>query len=227
MQVNEAHQPYPDAEFKLDDVELSHITFVGQIRNIAKQTTNMTYKLDDGTGTVEVKQWPDSPTHNDYGDPLPDQEEPLKNGDWVRVWGKMKAFNNKRHVGAVAIRPIRDKNEINYHLLEATYVHLYFTRGPPGQQNAAAAHGQPQGYADQTDHYGAAAVQRLPNLSMNAKKVLQCLKTQPQNNEGLHTQHIAALTGMELSDVMNAGDELLGQSCIFTTVDDNTWAILE
>ena len=39
---------------------ISQITFVGQIRTISTQATNITYKLDDGTGLIEVKQWIDS-----------------------------------------------------------------------------------------------------------------------------------------------------------------------
>jgi replication factor A2 len=53
-----------------------------------------------------------------------------KEGEYLRVFGRLKAFNNKRHVVAHIIRPITDYNEVSYHLLEATAVHLYFTRGP-------------------------------------------------------------------------------------------------
>lgn len=67
----------------------------------------------------------------------------------------------------------------------------------------------------------------MPNLSPNARRVFQCLKETPQNNEGLNMQHVAASLRMPLTEVAKAGDELLTQSLIFTTVDDNTWAILD
>ena len=68
---------------------------------------------------------------------------------------------------------------------------------------------------------------KLPNLSLTARKVFQCLRTSPQSNEGLHMQHVAAQTGMDVQEVFRGGDELLGHGLIFTTVDDNTWAVLE
>ena len=155
----------------------------------------------------------------------------LIENEWARVWGRLKAFNNKRHVGAHVIRPIADKMEIQYHLLEATYVHLYFIKGPLDQikqENGADgnAYGQDQaGYGGSGDT--TINGRQMPNVSVAARKVYQTLKNSPQNNEGLHVQNIAALVGMNVADVMKAGDELLSHSMIFTTVDDNTWALLE
>src|SRR3954470_17340678 len=128
----------------LDVDSAVQVTFVGQIRNVSTQTTNITYKIDDGTGTVEVKQWIDIDTStSDSGGAEDMNKAKLVENAYCRVWGRLKAFNNKRHVGAHVIRPVTDYNEINYHLLEATVVHLFFTRGPPsaatnGQSGAAA-----------------------------------------------------------------------------------------
>lgn len=129
-QVVDAQQAHADAEFKIDEVEITQICFVGQIRNICTQTTNTTYTLDDGTGTVEVKWWADVEDINcmDTSEGAVSNPKPVEN-EWVRVWGRLKAFNNRRHVGVEVIRPIRDKMDITYHLMEATYVHLYFTKG--------------------------------------------------------------------------------------------------
>lgn len=196
-------------------------TFVGQIRSISKQTTNITYKVDDGTGIIEVKQWIDSDAQDDSMDM--DSKSKLAEEVYCRVYGRIKAFNNKRHVGAHIIRPITDYNEINYHLLEATAIHLHFTRGPPtGQSNGAvkpvnggAAH---QGYDG--------ASNGLPSMSNYARKVYQALKT-TESNEGLHVQMLSQTTGMPPNDVYKGAEELLGTGIIFTTVDDNTWALLD
>ncbi|KAI4119413.1 MAG: hypothetical protein LQ345_000659 [Seirophora villosa] len=245
-QVLEASQPFPDAEFKIDEVEVQQLTFVGQIRNISTQTTNITYKLDDGTGSVEVKQWVDVEANSHApalgllaaggGGGAGDGKKPsspLKEGEWARVWGRLKAFNNRRHVGAHVIRPVTDKMEITYHLLEATYVHLYFTKGPlePGAgRGAAGAGGGMNAQAD--GGYGNGDMGMRPDMKtlhvgVNARRVYQCLKEIPQSNEGLHVQNIAASIKMPVTDVMKAGDELLANSLIFTTVDDSTWALLE
>ena len=152
----------------------------------------------------------------------------LVENEWARVWGRLKEFHNKRHVGAHVIRPIADKMDITYHLLEATYVHLYFTKGSldslkqeNGAVNGAHEVGYGGGGAETTNG------RAMPNVSVNARRVFQTLKNSPQNNEGLHVQNIAANAGMNVQDVLKAGDELLSHSLIFTTVDDNTWALLE
>lgn len=48
---------HPGGEVTLDGSDLSKVSFVGQIRDISKQTTNTTFERDDGTGTVDAKDW--------------------------------------------------------------------------------------------------------------------------------------------------------------------------
>ena len=170
----------------------------------------------------------------------------LTENEWTRVWGRLKAFNNRRHVGAYVMRPITDKMEITYHLLEATYVHLYFTRGPLDQikqeDGTGASHGNVY-YGAQDDGGAAAAAgagagagggnfsmngrSMVPNVTQWARKVYDTIRDSPQNNEGLHLQNIAARCGMNVADVVKAGQELMDKGMIYTTVDDNTWALLE
>ncbi|MCJ1335334.1 replication factor A protein 2 [Bachmanniomyces sp. S44760] len=248
-QILDAQQPHPDAEFSIDNAEITQVTFVGQIRNISTQTTNLTYKLDDGTGTMEVKLWVDSDAvaagnMMDEGEDSKvknAEKEKLVENEWARVWGRLKAFNDRRHVGVHVIRPIIDKNEIQYHMLEATAVHLYFTRGPPeqfkagangaangaGAPNHAGGGGDTSGYGDAAANGDGANGRPLPPMTQLAKRVYSTLKSTPQNNEGLHVQNIAANSGLNIADVMKGGDELLGHGVIFTTVDENTWALLD
>jgi replication factor A2 len=205
------------------DLSYEQVTFVGQVRNISTQATNVTYRIDDGTGVVEVKVWIDTDAMESS-----DNKPKVTEGAWARVWGKLRSFGNKRHVGAHVIRKIDDMNEVNYHLLEAAVVHCYFTKGPPEQfmktEDTGGAQQQTGGQVAVPEQHGGRA---LPPMSANAKQVFNALKTTPQNNEGLHVQNIAAQLRMDVPDAMKAGDELLSLGVIFTTVDDDTWAILE
>lgn len=205
------------------------MTFVGQIRNISTQTTNITYKVDDGTGTVEVKQWIDTDNANadamDTSDPSKASSKLVEDA-YCRVWGRLKAFGNKRHVGAHVIRAISDYNEVNYHLLEATAVHLFFTRGPPGAGANGHAAGGMNGVkmdSEETAMNGRA----MPAMSPLARRLYNALKDTPQSNEGLHVQQLSTQLSVPTNDMYKAAEELLSQGLIFTTVDDNTWAILE
>ncbi|GAB7352457.1 hypothetical protein MBLNU459_g2867t1 [Dothideomycetes sp. NU459] len=227
-QLVDAQHPHPDAEyFMIDGSEATTVTFVGQIRNISKQTTNITYRLDDGTGTFEVKVWIDVDQANAEDGDGPANKGLTENA-YARVWGKLKTFG-KRHVVATVIRPIQDYNEINYHLLEATAVHLHFTRGPLGsaQSNSNAANGAQQAGQDGGYTNGGGDRRLPPTASSGARKVYECIANTPQTNEGLHMQDIATRTGMEVADVLKAGDELQGSGHIYTTVDDHTWALLD
>ena len=203
----------------------SKVDFVGQVRKVSAQATNTTYSVDDGTGVIDVKQWTDQD--------LPEEAQKYKpnEGDYIHVWGRVKEFNNKRHVGSHVIHPVKDYNEINYHLLHATAVHLYFLRGPIGAQNGVK---QEAGQGIFVDGYGGEANggptggKKLPaNTSAVARKVWDLLQVTPQNNEGLHVNQIASQLSMQLNDVFKAGDELLSSGLIYTTIDDETWAVLE
>lgn len=182
--------------------------------------------MDDGTGTIEVKQWNDSEmSASDHMGNEGDSKPKLVEDGYCRVWGKLKAFNNKKHVGAHVIRPVTDHNEINYHLLDATAIHLFFSRGPPETER-----GQNGGKADA----GAAGAQQptsngqsLPSMSAGARKLLQTLKATPQSNEGLHVQVLASQMGANTDVAQRAAEELISLGLIFTTVDEFTWALLE
>lgn len=185
---------------------------VGQVRNISTQTTNITYRLDDGTGVLEVKVWIDP-------EAIDSNRPPITENTYVRAWGRLKALNNKRHLGAHFIRPIQDMNEVNYHLLEATVVHLYFTKGAPGENKGDATNGT-TGAA----HGGGDALP--PGTSAVARKVYHVLQTTPSGNEGLHMQDIASRASLEYADVAKGGDELLNAGLIYETVDNHTWQLL-
>ena len=189
--------------------------------------------MDDGTGTVEAKLWTNPDTDSnamETDDRFSSKTAPLAENAYARVWGRLKAFNDRRHVATLFIRPITDMNEVQYHMLDASVAHLYFTKGPLGGGTAnSEANGVNGGQGnmnggDTNGHKG----RMLPaGLSGSARKVYQTLHTTPQTNEGLHMQDLAARLNMDMNDVLKAGDELLGQGLIYTTVDDQTWAILD
>ena len=59
------------------------------------------------------------------------------------------------------------------------------------------------------------------------RKVCDVLQHELQNSDGLHAKYIAQRAGVTVNDAFEAGDVLLGEGLIYTTVDDETWATLE
>ncbi|KAB5523972.1 hypothetical protein GE09DRAFT_485500 [Coniochaeta sp. 2T2.1] len=234
-------EPFPGADITIDGAPLTQLTLVGQIRKINPQATNITYTLDDGTATIDVKKWVDAERADDA------EGTQFVEDQHVRVWGRLKSFNGKKHVGAHFIRAVEDFNEVNYHLVEAAYVHLYITKGPPaadGQQQPAAqqqqqktAHDGDSMFVD--DGYGGGGggggdgggdetpQQKLARAGPLAKKMFQYLNNTPGGNEGLHLNMISSGAGMSMRDAIAAGDELNQLGLVYTTVDDETYAILE
>lgn len=234
-QLLDAQQPHPDASFRVDQSDITQVTIVGQIRNISKQVTNHTYKLDDGTGTIEVKQFidPESAMADGPDGAAGDLDEngkpKLSENVYARVWGRLKSFgNNRRHVGAHVIRPVTDYNEVQYHLLEATVVHLHHSRGPPGGRKEDRMDGVQSNQNGADAHANINGGRQLPaGLSRSARNVYDCLNRTPQGNEGLHMHEIAGKIDLVAAEVGKAADELLNHGLIYTTVDDQTWAILD
>ncbi|KAI0537656.1 replication protein A, subunit RPA32 [Xylaria digitata] len=225
-QIIDAEPAYAgDATFRIDGIDVKQVTIVCMVRAISPQTTNITYKMDDGTGIIEVKQWLDA----DKQESAESAPAGFDVGDYVRVWGRLKSFGNKRHVGAHVIKPVRDFNEVNYHLLEATYVHLHFTRGALPQGGAVGGGGGGGGSGDNHDSMFVddGGDSRHRGYGNKARKMYDYLQRSGNPTEGVHMQVIAREAGMSIQDVMEGAEELLSHGTIYTTMDDETFAILE
>jgi replication factor A2 len=211
----------------LDGAELTRISFIGQVRNIAKSATNTTYKLDDGTGTLEVKDWKDTDQtgFDEEGGALPASPDTIQVGDWIKATGNVKFHQKRRMISSQTMNKIKDMNQISFHLLECTYVHLFLTRGPPETTRKEENNATDQSGGDNmnVDMSGV----HLQGVSMNARKIYNCLKKAGQSNEGLHISAISSETGLGPNEAQKAATELLDRSLIFTTIDDETYVILE
>ena len=202
---------------------------VAEVRSITRQTTSTVFKLDDGTGTIEGRYWNDTerPTHDESGNPTSQDPDTVSTGDWARVLGQIKIVSNKRFISIQNIKKITDKNEINYHLLEATYVYLYLTKGPSeslqSNGDAGAMQGLQTGYGQASAN---AANDNLKNVSVVARRVYQRLQ-QDQSHEGVHLDLVARELNLDYAQVKRAAEELYNESKAFTTVDDDTYAVLQ
>ena len=154
-------------------------------------------------------------------------------GGHVRIYGRLKSFNNKRFVSVHFIRPVEDFNEVNFHMLEAAAVHLYFTRGAKGGSGGGAG-GEAGGDGMFVDGAGGggdgfdggAGVPKLGKVSPGAQRLFTHMMNVPGGNEGVHVQVLSSGTGMSAREVLAALDELYQQGVVYTTVDDETWAVV-
>lgn len=224
-QLVDCKEAYPGSDLAVDGVPTTQVTLVGQVRTVNPQTINLTYRIDDGTGMIDVKKWIDA----EKGETTP--RFPVDT--YVRVYGRLQSYNGKRHVGAHHIRAIDDFNEVNYHLLEATYVHLTLTKANAGGQqqggNGTDAGGDSMfldgGYGAGGAGDSAAQQGRLASLSRNSRTIYTFLANSA--GDAQHLNQVAAGTKLSARDIMTSTEELLGHGLIYTTEDDETWAILD
>jgi len=116
-----------DDVFSYNGVDIHQVTFVGIIREVNEATTNISYKIDDQTGSfINVKKWVDQ----DEGNMMEKRSE-CREDTYVRVVGHMKSFNDGavRNVIAFSMTPVLDFNEITFHMLEVIHAHLQLTKG--------------------------------------------------------------------------------------------------
>ncbi|KAM5459049.1 Replication factor A protein 2 [Microsporum ferrugineum] len=246
-QLNDATQPFPDTNFKIDNADINQVSFVGQVRNVNKLATHITYKLDDGTGETDVKYFippeekeafdeleamdvmaMDGPgsgagaagVTNKSGRPRASQ---ITTNGYAKVFANVKTFNDRRQVNAVLIRPVTSMNEYHVHFLEATAVHLYFTKGPPPK---AGGSGAGAGIGGGPKDMSGSNIS-LPRMSPTARKLYDALDKSRQTNEGMHVNVLAPILQVNVNEVYKAAEELLGLSIIYHTVDEDTWKILD
>lgn len=113
---------------------------------------------------------------------------------WVRVLGNLKTFHDKKHITAARIFPITDHNEIFYHQLEALQAHLYFTKGPLGENGQVVtdnqgANGVPSAYT--SGGGGGGGGEEYAGLSEVAKRMLIWIKENTKNEDGVIMTDIA------------------------------------
>lgn len=120
-QVNDATQPVIDGDFKIGNVTLNMISFVGVVRRVDNQTSAVTVTVEDGTGTIDIRKWIDDKVT------LAAQEAEMyaaMENKYVYVTGALKVFNNKKAIQQAVIREITDHNQVLYHMLYAVSNHL-------------------------------------------------------------------------------------------------------
>jgi replication factor A2 len=231
-QLVDCKEAYQGAEAAIDGIPTTQVTLVGQVRTVTPGTINLTYRIDDGTGVIDVKKWIDA----EKGETTPR----LAPDTYVRVFGRLQSYQGKRHVSAHYIRAIEDFNEVNYHMLEATYVHLTLTKGAAaaggggGQQQQQGGGGDSGGgdemfvdggYGAGGGGGGASTNVQLATCTRNARTMFNFLTNSP--GDGGNLNQVAAGTGLSARDIMAGAEELLGVGAIYTTEDDETWAVME
>jgi len=135
-QINSC-QAGPDSKFRIDGKEVSQMTFVAEILATELKETYLDLTLNDGTGTLVCKFYIDN------------EEDISKRGDikestYTRVVGHVRSqaagAQREKFVIAFQLIPLKDPNEITFHMLDTVWTHLLNTgKATPAVQGGSNA----------------------------------------------------------------------------------------
>ncbi|KAJ2012042.1 Replication factor A protein 2 [Coemansia sp. S85] len=234
-QLVEVSPPPANGPIFIDGCEIKNITFVGVVRSVLQQSINVIYSVEDGTGKIDVRVWAGG---NDQGGDMGDDGQGGSNqmvdpnitvGKYVCVYGELRFFNGKRNVSSHKVRLVTDHNEIAYRGMEAIYVHLNATRGPPPalRQRAGAPAVSGMGGSSMYSSGGAmggcgAMVSNDQGMSAIHASVLDVIKTSPPHPNGLEIAVIKQrLAGRYQSNqVSEAVEWLISEGHLYNTIDE-------
>uniref|UniRef100_A0A915JZA4 Replication protein A 32 kDa subunit n=1 Tax=Romanomermis culicivorax TaxID=13658 RepID=A0A915JZA4_ROMCU len=120
VSIASIHEMLPGQEMlRVGSEEYSAVVVVGVIRNVSRNGPATFYDVDDTTGpplTVRI-----------YNDGTED-ESPAMVNTYVRVYGALKTFDEKRSLMCYSVQPLQDLNELTIHLLETIQCKLFHTK---------------------------------------------------------------------------------------------------
>lgn len=207
-QLQEATQPYPDANFTIDQVDIHQIQIIGCIRAVQNIPAGRIYTIEDGTSAIDVRVW-NANGQSSEDDNSINTEPPLREGIWIQVFGQLRSFNNKKSVHVYEMKPIEeDFNEIIHHMLCCIRFHHYYSKNIIFEKN--------QNNPKQT------LIQDFTSgFTSNQKLVLDVFNA-CTSNEGLHIQDVCRELGYKLKEeeTKSIVDWLLDEGHLYSTIDD-------
>lgn len=208
-QLNEATQPYPDANFTIDQTDIHQVQVIGCIRAVQVIPAGKIYTIEDGTGVIDVRVWNTGQSTED-DTPMDTESHSLREGIWIKVSGQLRSFNNKKSIHVYDIKPIEeDFNEIIYHMLYCIRFHYYYSK--------KIALNPLSTIPKQTSNLQ----EFTSGFTPNQKLVLDAF-TACTSNEGLHIQDVCRELKYQLKEeeTKEIIDWLLDEGHLYSTIDD-------
>jgi len=202
-----------EEQFLDDGVDLHQVTVVGIVRSVKESATRLDYDIDDMTGPfLDVRQFVD----NDDNTPDEERTPPMRENTYIRVFGHVRSFGDKRYLVAFKIYQIKDFNEVTSHLLEVIQSRVALQRAAnnvtqDSNISMAGTGGNTYAGAQMDSMNGLSAVQQQISLVIR-----NC-----NDEQGVHIDVIKQkLKGMPNKAIADALDFLASEGHIYSTVDD-------
>jgi len=101
-----------------DGRKVSHVKLVAAVRSVDDFSTNVVFKVEDGTGLIDVKQWLDD---NQCSALVEIREQTKQENVYLKIVGQVKEYDNMKQIVADSVRPLSTGNELSHHFLDVVY----------------------------------------------------------------------------------------------------------
>jgi len=134
QQKNSGPQPGGmDAAYMVNGKDLGMLTLVACVESVQETQSYKNYQVNDGTARMSVQYY------NDVDALVQD----IRPGAYVRIFGHLRSWQGSEHISAHHVVQIENANEIPYHFIEVTHVHLSLlgklVKAPPQAATATTA----------------------------------------------------------------------------------------
>jgi replication factor A2 len=230
-QILDAPLSPQEAQVCIDGVPTGEITLVACITAIKSTETFRAFSLEDGTGTIDGKQWKnstsfDGQTSNDDAG----SSDFFREGIWVRIFGTLKPFNGTKGLNITHMRQIVEFNEITFHNLAVIEAHLVLSGGAPTSAPGAKgafydSYASPLPAASTTSMPGISEFvsQTIAQFTPVQREVYQYYKQASNTPNGLHKNDVIKFFRGRYghTEVLAAHQFLIEDGYIYITCDDN------
>lgn len=107
----------------VDNSEVHTVKIMGIVEQVEQHATNITYRINDGSGAIECKLWVEK-------DGDASKHEVCNQFSYIQVVGSLKSYEGRNHILVYKATPVEDFNEMTHHFLEVILTHLQHTKGP-------------------------------------------------------------------------------------------------
>jgi replication factor A2 len=196
---------------------LHTVNFIAAIKNVTDASTNIVYEVEDGTGSMDVKQWLDD---NDSSVVMDMRKDTMKENIYVKVIGQVKEFDGRKMVVANSVRPLSTGNQLTHHYLEVMYISEKFKRADsivaPAQMPMLATHSLGGNFG------GSTPVSAGGHNGSQKNRVLALLREHDRGEEGVSIQLcVQMLPDMSEAEIRKAVEMLSEDGDIYSTIDEN------
>lgn len=219
-QIEGAEQQVADGPFVINNLEIDLVSFVGIVRNITDNTTNLLIRLEDGTGSFEFRKWStqtlsegDDDGHTSHGDNEQQNENEIELGKYIHVIGSLTEFGQKKNLQYPTVKPVPDYSEVLYHYLSAIKAH-------------ADANGVRSNVDAKNNGESSALFVSEPTkeeLSIGDKIFNLIKENTPTMPDGVPIQFIAQGLNLPINDVVEQCNILEENARVYNGVDDSAF----